>query len=124
MLDFGEGFGECADGPGGGGHREELVMAIGEAGLEIRWADRGGSIDAALDMPGAVGGLVVEKPFDSALEIAVVALPGFGATEGIERFGRRVSVGDFGNGHLGPGAVGVLEAGEVSGGGLDVRFGR
>lgn len=85
-------FGQSANGPGGGGHGKELVMAVGETGLKVGRADGGRRMESGLDVPGAIGGLMVEKPLNAAGGIYVIWTPCLCGKQGVEGLGGGVGV--------------------------------
>jgi len=94
-------------------------VPVGEARFKIGWADRGLGVDTALDVPGTIGGLMLDKPVDAKLERLGSGWPGLGGGEGVESFCCGVGIGFCGAWGLCPGTIGVLEFCEVAGGRLE-----
>src|SRR5262249_13755470 len=110
--------GQRGDGPAGGGHGDELVLAVGEAGLEVA-LDRAA---AARDVPGAVVLLGLDEELQPGGVGRVVGREVVGEVEGDE--GRAGGVGvAVAAVELRPAAVVALGVAEDAGRGPEVVVG-
>ncbi len=98
-------------------------MSVGETGFKIGRADWCLGVDTTLDVPGTIGGLMLDEPVNAKLERLGSGWPGLGGGEGVESFCCGVGICFFGAWGLCPGTIGVLEFCEVAGGRLEYGVG-